>query len=412
MSLVFRAHNDFKDCDYVSAWYLKAADFINRCEANFAFVSTSSISEGEQVAHLWSRLYSSGCHINFAHQGFKWRNNASNNAVVQCVIIGVSRARPSKCRLYEGETKRMVDSISPYLIAGDELYVNARDEPLCSELSAMVSGSMARDDGNLIFTQDEAEKLTQLRPSAASIVRGFVGSQELVHFRDRACLWIEDDSLAEACAIPEVAERIERVRVFRQDSSAKTTRGYAAIPHKFAQRAHKKTSSIAVAKTSSETRAYLPADIFTSATVISDLAFAIYDPAMWELAIILSTLHLVWIATVCGKLETRLRYSSTLGWNTFPVPILTEKNRNDLTRCAEDILLAREHHFPATIADLYAPECMPADLRAAHERNDEVLERIYVGRRFKNDTERLEKLFDLYANMTAAIDKPKKKAAK
>lgn len=402
MSLVFQGHKDFKDCDYVIAWYLKAGDFITRCDGTFAFVSTSSISEGEQVAHLWSRLYSYGCHIRFAHQGFKWSNNASNNAVVQCVIIGVARSKPSKCWLYEDETKRLVDSISPYLIAGEELYVTARDESLCSELSDMVSGSMARDDGNLILTQEEAEELTRRSPPAASILRGFVGSQELVHYRDRACLWIEDDSLTLAMAIPEVVERIERVRQFRQDSSAKTTIGYAAIPHKFAQRAHKESSSIAIAKTSSETREYLPTDIFNSATIISDAAFAIYDPAMWELAVILSKLHLVWIATVCGKLETRLRYSSTLGWNTFPVPPLTEKNKADLTRCAEDVLLAREHHFPATIADLYDPGNMPDDLRAAHERNDEVLERIYIGRRFKNDTERLEKLFDLYSKMTAS----------
>jgi hypothetical protein len=402
MSLIFRAHKDFKDCDYVTAWYLKAAEFIHHCDASFAFVSTSSISEGEQVAHLWSRLYRSGCHIKFAHQGFKWSNNASNNAVVQCVIVGVARTKSSKCWLYERETKRLVDSVSPYLIAGEELYVTARDEPLSAELSVMVSGSMARDDGNLILTRTEAEELELRSPSAASIVRGFVGSQELLHFRDRACLWIDDDRVSLARGIPEVAARLERVWQFRHDSAAKTTKGYAAIPHKFAQRAHKETSSIAIAKTSSEIREYLPADIFNSATVISDAAFAIYDPAMWELGIILSKLHLVWIATVCGKLETRLRYSSTLGWNTFPIPPLTEKNKIDLTRSAEDILLAREHHFPATIAELYNPDEMPDDLRAAHERNDEVIERIYIGRRFKNDTERLEKLFDLYAKMTAS----------
>jgi hypothetical protein len=402
MSLIFHGNKDFKDCDYVTAWYIKAADFINRCDATFAFVSTSSISEGEQVAHLWSRLHSYGCHIRFAHQGFKWSNNASNNAVVQCVIIGVARTKPSRCWLYEHETKRAVDSISPYLIAGEERYVAARDEPLCGEFSAMVSGSMARDDSNLILTYEESEELIRRWPFAASIVRAFVGSQELVHFRNRRCLWITDESLSLATTIPEVAERIEKVRRFREDSSAKTTQGYAAIPHKFAQRAHQETYSIGVAKTSSEVREYLPADIFKPDTVISDAAFAIYDPSMWELGLILSRLHLVWIRAVCGKLETRLRYSSTLGWNTFPVPILTEKNKDDLTRCAEDILLARGHHFPATVADLYDPDNMPDDLRTAHERNDEVLERIYLGRRFKNDTERLEKLFDLYAKMTAS----------
>jgi hypothetical protein len=140
--------------------------------------------------------------------------------------------------------------------------------------------------------------------------------------------------------------------------------------------------------------------VLSSYSIVSDNAFALYDAPLWNMALIASRLHLVWIATVCGKLETRYRYSNTLGWNTFPVPTLTEKNKSDLTRCAEDILLAREAHFPATIADLYDPDNMPADLRRAHERNDEVLERIYIGRRFRNDTERLEKLFEMYARMT------------
>lgn len=401
MSVVFGGGNEFKDCDYVTAWYLKAADFVKSCDGVFAFVSTSSISEGEQVAHLWSRLYGDGLHIHFAHQGFKWRNNASNNAVVQCVIVGVGRSKLARCSLYDGETKREVESISPYLIAGAELYVSAQDQPLSRELSPMVSGSMARDDGNLILTLDEASKLVEKQPGARPLLRGLLGSQELIHVRNRKCLWIGDDDLKSAEGIPEISERIDSVRSFRRNSSAKTTRGYATIPHKFAQRAHQETKSICVAKTSSETREYLPADVFDGSTVISDAAFAIYGPSLWELAIILSKLHLVWIATVCGKLESRLRYASTLGWNTFPVPTLTDKNKADLTRCVEDILLAREAHFPATIADLYDPENMPTNLREAHEHNDEVLERIYIGRRFRNDTERLEKLFELYTRMTA-----------
>jgi hypothetical protein len=361
MSLIFGGSNDFKDCDYVTAWYLKAAQFTKQCQATFAFVSTSSISEGEQVAHLWSRLYSGGCHIVF--------------------------------------------------IAGAELYVEAREEPLSCELDSMVSGSMARDGGHLILSLDEANELSTTDPSAASILRGLVGSQELVHYQDRKCLWIEDELLQLALTIPTVADRIKNVRAFRRDSSAKTTRGYATIPHKFAQRAHKETTSIGVAKTSSEAREYLPANIFDSTTIISDAAFAIYNPSMWELAIVLSKLHLVWIATVCGKLESRLRYASTLGWYTFPLPKLSEKNKADLNRCAEDILLVRERHFPATIADLYDSENMPMDLRQAHDGNDEVLERIYIGRRFRNDTERLEKLFELYAKMTAGQGATKKRRA-
>jgi hypothetical protein len=171
------------------------------------------------------------------------------------------------------------------------------------------------------------------------------------------------------------------------------------------------THAIIVPSVSSERRPYLPAGIVDEHTTLTNLAFALYDAPLWNLALLASRLHLVWIATVCGKLETRYRYSNTLGWNTFPVPTLTEKNKADLTRCAEDILLAREEHFPATIADLYDPANMPADLREAHERNDEVLERIYIGRRFRNDTERLEKLFDLYTKMTATAGATKKRKA-
>ena len=165
---------------------------------------------------------------------------------------------------------------------------------------------------------------------------------------------------------------------------------------------------------SSEKRGYLPIGLLPQKSIVADSAFALYDAPLWNMALIASRLHLVWIATVCGKLETRYRYSNTLGWNTFPVPLLTEQAKIDLTRSAEAILLAREAHFPATIADLYDPATMPANLRAAHEHNDEVLERIYIGRRFKNDTERLEKLFELYTRMAAAASKstPAKKAVR
>jgi hypothetical protein len=411
MSLVFGGGNEFKDCDYVTAWYLKATEYTKSCNAIFAFVSTSSISVGEQVAHLWSRLYADGCHIIFAHQAFKWRNNASNNAVVHCVIIGVGRTKPVRCDLYEGDTKREVNSISPYLIAGAEMYVQKRDRPLSPELNCMVSGSMARDGGNLILSIEEADELFAQHDTARALIRRLVGSQELVHYRNRQCLWIEDELLQRALSIPEVAARIEHVRSFRNASSAKTTKGYATIAHKFAQRAHRESISIGVARHFSEAREYLPADIFDAGTVISDAALAICNPSMWELAIILSKLHFIWIATVCGKIKSDFRYSNTLGWNTFPVPTLTDKMKVDLIRCTEDILLAREAHYPATIADLYDPEKMPDDLRKAHERNDEVLDRIYIGRKFRNDTERLEKLFEMYTKMTAGQGMAKKRKA-
>jgi hypothetical protein len=207
--------------------------------------------------------------------------------------------------------------------------------------------------------------------------------------------------------------RFDAVREFRLNSKAKETRPASNYPHKFRQiQGAPGSSSIIVPIHSSESRAYLPVGLLPHGGIISNAAYGIYDAPLWNMAIIASRLHLVWIATVCGKLETRYRYSNTLGWNTFPIPSLTEKNKADLTKCAENILLAREAHFPATIADLYDPEAMPTDLRAAHDHNDEVLERIYIGRRFKNDTERLEKLFELYTKMTAGQVPANKKNAR
>jgi hypothetical protein len=410
LSAIFDGHINHKDCDYVVGWFVKAAEYVHKFHAEFAFVSTNSISQGEQVGYLWSRLYAKGLHIAFAHQGFKWKNNASNNAVVHCVIIGVSKAKRTQCSLYSDDAVRVVSSISPYLVPGPELYVSPRDEPLNADLGEMVMGSMARDDGNLILSQEEAEILAKRHPEVRPLLRGLIGSQELIHYRNRSCLWIGDENLTLARSIAAIDQRIQRVRKFREESSANTTRGYAAIPHKFAQRAHKDTQSIVVAATSSENRPYLPVDLLDENSIVTNAAYAVYNPELWEIALVASKLHIVWVESICGKLETRLRYSSTLGWNTFPVPSLTNKDKTDLSRRAEDILLAREAHFPATIADLYDAENMPDDLRAAHDRNDETLERIYIGRRFRNDTERLEKLFDLYTKMTA--DKAPKKPAK
>ena len=191
------------------------------------------------------------------------------------------------------------------------------------------------------------------------------------------------------------------------ESSAKTTIGYAKIPHKFAQRSHQQSSSIVLPKNTVEGIKYLTPDFVSSDTITTDLAFVTFTEEIWVLAVISSALHRIWAEAISGGLGAGIRYSSLITYNAFPVPLLTEQNKADLTACAEDILLAREAHFPATIADLYDPDNMPDNLRYAHERNDEVLERIYIGRRFKNDTERLEKLFELYTKMTAAAAKAK-----
>lgn len=399
---------NWKSLDYVAAWFMKAADYGINTQSAAAFVSTNSICQGLQVPTLWPEIFTSGCQIEFAHTSFRWANLASNNAGVTVVVIGVSRQPRNPRRLFSlndsFETiERQCTHINAYLTTGESVIVEKASQPI-GEQNLMTFGNTPIDGGNFLLSRAELDSM-QLTPSQKRIfVRRIYGSAELIRGLERYCLWIEDRYLAEAQQIAPIAQRIEKVRSLRRNGG-KTARDIADKPHQFQRTYFGKQSTIIVPSVSSESRKYLPCSYLPAGTIVSNLAFALYDAPLWNMAIIASQLHLVWIAAVCGKLETRYRYSNTLGWNTFPLPKLTEKNKEDLTRCAEDILLAREAHFPATIADLYDPEKMPDDLRHAHERNDEVLERIYIGRRFKNDTERLEKLFDLYTKMTTPSSK-------
>ena len=413
MASVFSGYlKTYKDLDYVASWFVRAAEYQANVVANAAFVSTNSITQGEQVGMLWPILFSLGHSITFAHRSFPWKNNASDNAGVTCVIVGISNLDQTHA-IYYGDERRSVSSITPYLTAGDPVVVEKRTTPL-SNIQPMQSGNKATDDGNLILDQSERNELLQHSPETTVLLKRFVGSKELIQGGERWCLWIEDRQLPLVKMVPALLQRIDRVRQFRLASPGKQANDNASTPHRFVFSPHRESLSIAVSNVSSERRHYLPCTLFNSSTVVSNLASVIYEASLWNLAVLSSKIHLVWIATVCGKMKTDYRYSNTLGWNTFPVPKLTEQDKADLTRCAETILLAREAHFPATIADLYDPETMPADLRAAHDANDETLERIYIGRRFRNDTERLEKLFDMYSRMTAdrpAAKKGKKAAA-
>jgi hypothetical protein len=392
---------NYKDLDYVAAFIFKAAQFNRLTGSSSAFVTTNSITQGEQVAMLWPLVFQQKNVINFAHTSFLWSNLASNKAAVSCVILGLSSTPTNDRKLFDGGIVRSVPNISPYLVATDTVIVTKRSQAL-SEIGFMQSGNKPTDGGNLMLSTEEKNKLVKSNESAIRFIKRYVGSRELINGGGRWCIWVEDSEFEEANKIEEFCSRFEKVRQARSTSNGKQANENSDTPYRFVFAPHGSHAAIAIPNVSSERRRYLPCDLTSYSTVVSNLASVIYDAPLWNMALIASRLHLVWIATVCGKLKTDFRYSNTLGWNTFPVPTLTDKNKADLTRCAEDILLAREAHFPATIADLYDPEAMPVDLRAAHDRNDEVLERIYIGRRFKNDTERLEKLFALYTEMTAA----------
>jgi hypothetical protein len=398
---------NWKSLDYVAGWFAKAADFCTTTPSIAAFVSTNSICQGLQVPVLWPELLSNNCQIEFAHTSFRWANLASHNAGVTVVIVGITTRPRSPRRLFSldesGQTiERQCAHINAYLAVGESAIVDKSSQPLAA-ISEMTFGNTPIDGGHLLLSRDECDALQLTPAQRRRFVRRIYGSAEFIHGLERYCLWIDDRHLPEAQAIHAIAQRILEVHTLRL-KGGRTARDIAARSHQFQRMFFGEQSTLIVPSVSSEAREYLPVGLLDSHAVVSNLAFALYDAPLWNMALIASRLHLVWIATVCGKLETRYRYSNTLGWNTFPVPTLTEKNKDDLTRCAEDILLARERHFPASIADLYDPGKMPADLRAAHDRNDEVLERICIGRRFKNDTERLEKLFELYTKMTAAAN--------
>ena len=399
-----RARN-WKSLDYVTGWVMKAADYGTYTHAVSAFVSTNSICQGRQVETLWPLIFGTGHEIAFAHTSFKWVNLASHNAGVTVVIVGLSMNAGSVRRLYgpgdDGETVlKDAENINPYLISGPDVVVRSASEPLAG-VSEMSFGNMPNEGGHLLLDANEEANAIKHHGVPSGFIRPFVGSQEFIRGAVRRCIWVSDDDAEEAHSHDWLRKRFEAVRKKRTASGRATTRQLASVPHRFGEvRQSGNERTIVVPRVSSENRPYLPVGLLSPGTVIGDRNFALYDAPLWNMALIASRLHWVWIGTVCVRMRTDFSYSNTLGWNTFPVPLLTEKNRTDLTRCAEDILLAREAHFPATIADLYDPKAMPENLRHAHDRNDEVLERIYVGRRFKNDTERLEKLFAMYTEMT------------
>lgn len=433
-SLFDKRISKWKSLDYVAGWFIKAADYATKTKTISAFVATNSVCQGQHVPILWPEIFKTGSSIVFAHTSFRWANLASHNAGVTVVIVGLSNSLGLTKQIYsisdaENLTveRKEVPNINAYLVPAPNVEVRQATDPM-QGLEPMQFGNHPYYGAALIFSSNEAREIVDEAPDAARFIRPFYGSTEFIDRAPRSCLWISDDDADDALKLRPIANRVAAVRASRtaagngeasarskargsnnkkkEDSSAKKL---AETPWRFREQLMAKSHTIIVPRVSSENRPYLPVGLLEPHCVVQEKAFAMYDCPLWNVALVASRLHWVWIGTVCVRMRTDFSYSNTLGWNTFPVPTLTEKNKADLSRCAEDILLAREAHFPATIADLYDPDSMPADLREAHERNDEVLERIYIGRRFKNDTERLEKLFDLYTKMSAGAGPGKKR---
>ncbi len=400
MAIALSELKEKKSVDYIAAWFWNGAKYIENTRARYAFVSTNSISQGEQVGMLWPHIFNKGLEIFFACTSFKWENNAKHNAAVICTIIGVSNKYEGVKLLYNETTNEChrVKSINPYLSADSNVIVSKSARP--KEIPPMLFGSMPRDGGFLNYTEEEVNDLLVCYPNAKPIVKKYIGSQEFLQGIMRYCLWIEDENKELAYSIPPIMDRLSSVKAMRESSDASSTRDYANRPYMFVQRAYQPTDAIIVPAVSSERREYIPIGFVDKDTVISNLAFAVYDAELWLFGMLTSKMHNAWVRTVGGRLKTDYRYSATLCYNTFPFPKINNEQKERLSALAENILLTRENHTEMTLGEMYNPESMPLDLKLAHQAMDIAVEQCYRPEPFTSDEERLEYLFKLYEKMT------------
>lgn len=390
-----------KNLDYISLWFVKGADYIERTRAELAFVTTNSVSQGEHVGLMFPMIFAKGIEIGFAYTSFKWQNNAKRNAGVTVAVIGLRVARPGAKYLYTDDLQIAANNINGYLADGDNVFVEKRTKPL-SNLPSMSFGSMPNDNGALILTAAERELLVAASPEARNWVKKFLGASEFIAGIDRYVLWIEGPALNAALSVPEIAARVQRVREHRSKSNRAATAKLAGIPHRFGEVRYKPTDSIIVPKVSSARREYIPIGYMDPETVISDLAFAVYDAKPWVFALLTSAMQMAWTRAVGGQMKTDYRYSNTIVYNNFPVPPLSDAVKEKLTVAALRVLDVREYHCERTLAELYDPDLMPVDLRTAHEELDTLVDSIYSKRGYETDEQRLSDLFAMYEEMTAA----------
>jgi len=413
MNNVFEGLGTVKRLDYIGCWFKKASDFIIRSNAKVAFVTTNSITQGEQVSLLWPYIFNNVQEISFAHTSFKWKNNAKSNAGVTVVIIGIRNTDYSDKKLITNNRIRNVKNISPYLTSGSNIYVLQRNNAL-SELPEMALGSSGIDGGHLILSPSDREKFISNNPESSNFIRKFIGGNDFLKSIERFCLWIDDDMIFEANEIKDIKSRINKCKHYRENAGRDAKKA-AAVPHRFFYRKYKEGIPIVLPFTSSENRNYLPVGFEKSGTIVSNGLFVIYDVEPYFFGLLTSKLHWIWTQAVSGKLETRVRYSVNLVYNNFPFPQISTQRKNEITQAVFRILEEREKHSDKTLAQLYDPHKMPENLREAHRQNDEIIEKCYRSKPFKSDEERLEYLFKLYEKMIAEekdkgtlFEKPKK----
>ena len=387
---------NFKQLDYVSCWFYQAAKYIKGIKAQLAFVATNSITQGEQVVLLWPHIFDQQIEIGFAYRSFKWGNKAKGNAGVACVIINLrNRSRKSK-KIYTDKKIMPTKHINAYLMSADNVIILRQNRPIAS-LPKIDRGNMPYDNGHLILETAEKEKLIYEQPKSKRFIRKLIGSKEFIRGQERWCLWINDKELPSARAIPEIEERIERVKKFRLASSSKNL---AQRSHQFREFKSPKENSLIVPILSSERRQYIPIGFLDKKTVISNLAFAIYDSPEYLFALLSSRMHMIWVENFGSRLETRLRYSSDLCYNAFPFPQINKIQEKQLEKQTRRVIAAREAHPEKTLAELYDPDKMPDNLKQAHSEMDKTIDELYQNRPFKDGSERLACLIKLYNKMT------------
>lgn len=399
MDAVFSNWVQYRDLDYIACWFYLAGLYVEGTKAKVGFVSTNSIVQGQQVSLLWDRLLDShSLEFRFAYQPFKWSNNAKHNAGVWCVIIGIGNRSNTQKKLYTDTSILTTDHINPYLQTDDVCVVAKRKYPL-SAFPKMRFGDMPNDGGGLILYEQEYNELLRNHPEAKKIVRILLGSREFIAGTRRYCLWIHDEDLPEALKIPFISQRIAQCRQHRLDSKDKGTRKLAARAHQFRDLYETEHFSIIIPKVSTNVRSYIPVGLIDNQTIITDLAFAIYDPERWYFAVLTSHMHMVWVKAVAGRLGQGFRYSNELCWNTFPFPNITNLQKRKLELSVNEVLAVREKYSEKTMSELYDPDKMPADLLKAHESLDLVVESCYRKRPFETDEQRIKYLFKMYELM-------------
>jgi len=399
IELNLRTTNSSKKLDYISIWFYKGKNYISNHNAKLGFVSTNSICQGEQVSYLWPSLLDGNIEIAFAHQSFKWINNAKGNAGVTVINIGLRNKSNLPKYLYSDNIRKEVKNINAYLSDASDIYIDIRSKPI-SKLLPMTKGNAAIDDGNfLFFTEEEAILFKTKYPDQAFLVRKFIGSDELINGNSRYCLWLKEATQSDIENNIEISRRVKNIKTFRRKSPKEQTRRYAEKPALFMEDRQPVNDYLMIPVVSSEKREYIPIGFLSKEVIANYSSFILPNATAYEFGILHSKMHMVWVDAVGGKLKTDYRYSAKLCYNTFPFPEITIRQKENINQYVFDILDERAKYPEKTLAWLYNAETMPSGLKSVHTALDEAIERIYRLAPFTTDAERLSHLFKLYEEM-------------